>query len=64
MVPSAKNFVSNFSARRHISYNNLLTFNNHDSAHSSSIMGSTRTAPAERLDLQGVYAICQLNQAS
>jgi hypothetical protein len=39
MVPATQNFVSNFTAWRNISNNNLLTLNNHHAANCSGIVG-------------------------
>jgi hypothetical protein len=57
VVSAAQNFVCNLCIRRNVPDYNLFAFDNHDPTNSSCVVGSTRAAPTQRFDLQGIYAI-------
>jgi hypothetical protein len=56
-MTTAKHFIGNFIALSNIANNNLFSLGNHHTVHSAGIVSSTRTAPAERFDLERVHAV-------
>jgi hypothetical protein len=45
VVAATENFIRDLIAPANISYDNLLTFSDHDAIDGSSVMSGTRTAP-------------------